>query len=224
MMRGGGMVTGLIVVLLGCVLILYHHKVSTPYMDEIFHVPQAQRYCDSDFTNYDPKITTPPGLYLISLFVTKTIGIIATLAPSKITDDISGEFTACSTTMLRGTNALVSLAVYPLLNLIREELYPFPSSNTNISQRLQVQRQHALHSLVIFLYPISAFFYCLYYTDSASLALYLVTYLMSIKYVEKHEDKTTYSSILINCLLLFASSLSIIVRQTNAVWILFIFG
>jgi hypothetical protein len=30
--------------------------------DEFFHVPQAQKYCAGDYT-WDPKITTPPGLY-----------------------------------------------------------------------------------------------------------------------------------------------------------------
>jgi alpha-1,2-glucosyltransferase len=29
--------------------------------DEFFHVPQAQKYCEGDYT-WDPKITTPPGL------------------------------------------------------------------------------------------------------------------------------------------------------------------
>eukprot|EP00438_Fugacium_kawagutii_P036348 Skav232461 [mRNA] locus=scaffold75:90035:91390:- [translate_table: standard] len=37
-----------------------------PYMDEVFHIPQAQRYCDGNFTDWDPKITTFPGLYLSS--------------------------------------------------------------------------------------------------------------------------------------------------------------
>jgi alpha-1,2-glucosyltransferase len=36
---------------------------SEAYMDEIFHVPQAQAYCRGDFTYWDDKITTPPGLY-----------------------------------------------------------------------------------------------------------------------------------------------------------------
>ena len=43
-----------------------------PYMDEIFHIPQAQRYCAGDFvTQYDPKLTTPPGLYLLSYSLSK---------------------------------------------------------------------------------------------------------------------------------------------------------
>jgi|TARA_R110002003_G_scaffold52_29_gene4631 alpha-1,2-glucosyltransferase len=29
--------------------------------DEFFHIPQAQKYCQGDYT-WDPKITTPPGL------------------------------------------------------------------------------------------------------------------------------------------------------------------
>lgn len=42
--------------------------VPQPYLDEIFHIPQAQQYCKGNFTKYDPKLTTPPGLYILSLF------------------------------------------------------------------------------------------------------------------------------------------------------------
>lgn len=31
--------------------------------DEIFHIPQAQKYCQGKFFEWDGKITTPPGLY-----------------------------------------------------------------------------------------------------------------------------------------------------------------
>ena len=37
-----------------------------PYMDEKFHVPQAQRYCEGDFWYWDGKITTFPGLYIVA--------------------------------------------------------------------------------------------------------------------------------------------------------------
>lgn len=30
--------------------------------DEVFHIPQAQRYCEGRFRDWDDKITTPPGL------------------------------------------------------------------------------------------------------------------------------------------------------------------
>lgn len=44
-----------------------NYVVPDPYMDEIFHVPQAQRYCKGDFNTWDPMITTLPGLYYASL-------------------------------------------------------------------------------------------------------------------------------------------------------------
>ncbi|KAG8810941.1 glucosyltransferase, partial [Serendipita sp. 399] len=42
-----------------------------PYMDEPFHVPQAQAYCESQWEVWDPKITTPPGLYLSAAVIRK---------------------------------------------------------------------------------------------------------------------------------------------------------
>ncbi|KAG6603654.1 Dol-P-Glc:Glc(2)Man(9)GlcNAc(2)-PP-Dol alpha-1,2-glucosyltransferase, partial [Cucurbita argyrosperma subsp. sororia] len=32
-------------------------------MDEIFHVPQAQKCCSGNFRSWDPKISNPPGLF-----------------------------------------------------------------------------------------------------------------------------------------------------------------
>uniref|UniRef100_A0A0N5A1Z1 Dol-P-Glc:Glc(2)Man(9)GlcNAc(2)-PP-Dol alpha-1,2-glucosyltransferase n=1 Tax=Parastrongyloides trichosuri TaxID=131310 RepID=A0A0N5A1Z1_PARTI len=43
---------------------IYQH-VPEPYMDEIFHIDQNQRYCRGDFT-WNNKLTTPPALYLLS--------------------------------------------------------------------------------------------------------------------------------------------------------------
>lgn len=43
-----------------------HSTNPKPYMDEIFHVPQAQKYCNGTYDSWDPKITTLPGLYLFS--------------------------------------------------------------------------------------------------------------------------------------------------------------
>lgn len=37
--------------------------VDYPFIDEIFHVQQAQAYCDGDWQYWNSKITTPPGLY-----------------------------------------------------------------------------------------------------------------------------------------------------------------
>lgn len=40
--------------------------VANPYMDEIFHIPQAQRMVCNFSMEWDSKITTPPGLYFLS--------------------------------------------------------------------------------------------------------------------------------------------------------------
>ncbi|KAI7538973.1 hypothetical protein KC331_g10023, partial [Hortaea werneckii] len=45
---------------------LVDRTVTEPYLDEVFHVRQAQLYCAGNFHDWDPKITTPPGLYIVS--------------------------------------------------------------------------------------------------------------------------------------------------------------
>ncbi|ODQ79902.1 glycosyltransferase family 59 protein [Babjeviella inositovora NRRL Y-12698] len=40
-------------------------RVTEPFIDEIFHLRQCQQYCGGDFYTWDPKITTPPGLYYL---------------------------------------------------------------------------------------------------------------------------------------------------------------
>ena len=61
---------------------LFNHFVSEPYMDEIFHVPQAQRIFRGDFT-YDPAITTFPGLYWATAIIARAVeSIDNAIAPS----------------------------------------------------------------------------------------------------------------------------------------------
>jgi len=43
-----------------------------PYMDELFHVPQAQAFCSRNWS-YDESITTPPGAYLPVAMIGLTI-------------------------------------------------------------------------------------------------------------------------------------------------------
>lgn len=47
--------------------------VPEPYMDEIFHIPQAQKYCKGSFKEWDDKITTLPGLYFMTVGVLNPI-------------------------------------------------------------------------------------------------------------------------------------------------------
>ncbi|CAG8572169.1 2182_t:CDS:10 [Paraglomus brasilianum] len=54
--------------ILGIVFYAVNRVVPDAYMDEIFHVPQAQRYCNGDYYTWDPKLTTPPGFASIFTF------------------------------------------------------------------------------------------------------------------------------------------------------------
>ena len=49
-------------VLCAAVASLFNSVQPAPYMDEVFHVPQAQSYCRHNFSHWDPMITTLPGL------------------------------------------------------------------------------------------------------------------------------------------------------------------
>uniref|UniRef100_A0AC34GLB7 Dolichyl-P-Glc:Glc2Man9GlcNAc2-PP-dolichol alpha-1,2-glucosyltransferase n=1 Tax=Panagrolaimus sp. ES5 TaxID=591445 RepID=A0AC34GLB7_9BILA len=57
-------------ILLGCIhalLVKYtYSKVPEPYMDEIFHINQTQAYCNGEYQYWNPMITTPPALYLLT--------------------------------------------------------------------------------------------------------------------------------------------------------------
>ena len=64
------------------------HAGDEPYMDEIFHVRQAHRYCDGDLWTWDPKITTPPGLYLVGAGTHPGAGMPAVISSAKVIDQL----------------------------------------------------------------------------------------------------------------------------------------
>jgi alpha-1,2-glucosyltransferase len=47
------------------ILYLFNTLVPEPYMDEYFHYNQFLQYSHNNFKHWDPKITTPPGLYIL---------------------------------------------------------------------------------------------------------------------------------------------------------------
>ncbi|XP_061423106.1 putative Dol-P-Glc:Glc(2)Man(9)GlcNAc(2)-PP-Dol alpha-1,2-glucosyltransferase [Lethenteron reissneri] len=130
-----------------------------PYMDEIFHVPQAQKYCNGSFLEWDPKITTPPGLYAFSLGLLSPLGWMLGLPPSE----------RCSPTLLRLTSLLFSLGNFYTLYLLTCRLH----SDTKLSTPHQL-----LQALSLALLPVLYFFSFLYYTDAGSTFLALLAYLM----------------------------------------------
>ena len=70
------------------------------------------------------------------------------------------------------------------------------------------------------------FYYPLYYTDTISIVSISITYLVSLhhKTCSDHKNMTHLFTFTQHLLLLILVSWSILARQTNAVWILFIIG
>ncbi|XP_067172089.1 dol-P-Glc:Glc(2)Man(9)GlcNAc(2)-PP-Dol alpha-1,2-glucosyltransferase isoform X4 [Apteryx mantelli] len=101
--------------LLSCLLFAaLNRRQRAPYMDEAFHVPQAQAYCEGRFQQWDPMITTLPGLYLVSVGIAKPAAWLFGW-PGGI---------ACSTAMLRFINLLFSVGNFYLLYLLLSKMHP----------------------------------------------------------------------------------------------------
>lgn len=124
--------------------------VPEPYLDEIFHIPQAQAYCAGDFHIWDPKLTTPPGLYAFTT-------IFCNLA----------QIRNCDVDTLRWFNniALVFAMVYA------------GSCYASIARLGGLRNLNVLHNMFNFaLFPPLFFFSGLYYTDVLSTCVVLKMY------------------------------------------------
>lgn len=81
-----------------------HQKVPLPFIDERFHLAQCATYCAGRFSEWDDKITTPPGLYLLGTAYSRLLLVF-------------GVQESCGTTALRSLNLLGGAAVLPLVLL-----------------------------------------------------------------------------------------------------------
>ncbi|KAJ4347563.1 glucosyltransferase [Ascochyta clinopodiicola] len=185
-------------------------KVPQPYLDEFFHVPQAQKYCKGDFS-WDPKITTPPGLYLVAKLFQPVFG--------------------CSTKVLRFQNVLAIILVFHtilhILRLVREQVDPQrPTRNSiklankektkggmsiNLDGKTPVS--NALSAVNISLLPPLFFFAALYYTDVMSTAAVLLSYQVFLhKRSPTGDIRNDVSTVIVGIVALFF-------RQTNIFWV-----
>ncbi|KAI0768618.1 glucosyltransferase [Trametes elegans] len=132
-----------------------NEEVTEPYMDEPFHVPQAQAYCRGDYWTWDPKITTPPGLYVLSLILKKMFML------------------KCNLSMLRLTPLLsllaLPIALTPLVSYHKRERPP-PSVTTPL-----------LEAVVLASFPVAWFFGFLYYTEVPSLVSAISTVVLALE-------------------------------------------
>lgn len=143
-----------------CVNLFVNTVVIRPYMDEIFHIPQAQKYCLGNFKHWDPKITTPPGLYLLS------VGLLSPLSW------FFPQVSECALYHLRSINLLFAFGNLYLCFAILQKL--------NSSQKDFGWWRCALNALTLSQFPPLYFFTFLYYTDAGSTFTILLSYLLAL--------------------------------------------
>ncbi|XP_060079161.1 putative Dol-P-Glc:Glc(2)Man(9)GlcNAc(2)-PP-Dol alpha-1,2-glucosyltransferase [Ylistrum balloti] len=138
----------------------FNNVQQTPYMDEIFHVPQAQQYCRGNFSSWDPMITTLPGTYLTSVGILYPVSLAI---QQQLTD-------MCITPVLRSINILFTTANCYLLHCISSALEPQISS-----------WRAAVKAVTLSTFPVMYFFTFLYYTDPGSIFFVLMMYYFHIQ-------------------------------------------
>ncbi|KAG2117937.1 glucosyltransferase [Suillus discolor] len=126
----------------------FNAVVTEPYMDEPFHVPQALAYCRGEWSTWDPKITTPPGLYMLSVLLHRVFMF------------------KCNLNLLRLTNTLTLFA----LPLVLTQLLGFHQR-----RRSPPKLTPSIEAVVLSSFPIAWFFGFLYYTEVPSLVSVLCT-------------------------------------------------
>ncbi|CAG9789766.1 unnamed protein product [Diatraea saccharalis] len=113
-------------------------------IDELFHIPQGLAFCQYNFTYWDPKITTLPGLYFVSAA-------------------FLGSYFPCNTYNLRFINLAASCVNLILFASILKFVY---GANDYIKTVIQ--------ALNLALLPPLYFFSHVYYTDTLSLTFLLI--------------------------------------------------
>ncbi|KAF1810178.1 hypothetical protein P152DRAFT_101638 [Eremomyces bilateralis CBS 781.70] len=170
--------------------------VPAPYLDEVFHVRQAKAYCDGNFKQWDPKITTPPGLYLAALPYAHLLG-------------------GCSIPTLRALNIICLVLMFIVLSHTGFEPQVKIRSR---SSRTGVATQTALN---IALFPPLFFFSGLFYTDIISTLAVLL--FLKIHYARltalTSKDGTPQGNLLRVSLLITLGLFALLCRQTNIIWV-----
>ncbi|KAJ4986443.1 alpha- glucosyltransferase alg10 [Stagonosporopsis vannaccii] len=192
-------------------LALVDRDVPAPYLDEFFHIPQAQKYCAGNYT-WDPKITTPPGLYLVAKLLSPVFG--------------------CSTRALRVQNVVALSYIFFKILQIRRFIQPrgyaqrkkedfldklnddTPKELSGAIQEGPTPFSTALTAFNIASFPPLFFFSALYYTDVMSTAAVLISYHAFLETNTKVER-----SIGDHIIAVLSGAVALLFRQTNIFWV-----
>ncbi|KAF6820934.1 alpha- glucosyltransferase alg10 [Colletotrichum plurivorum] len=192
-----------IIFLLGwiwCSNVMEH--VEKPYLDEVFHIPQAQKFCQDRWSEWDDKITTPPGLYILSKYYLKIM-----MRPE------------CSVIDLRGVNIIAIIGLGIMATHCRH-LIETRRSDARSPAPPVVLSFHAIHlGWNVALFPVLFFFSGLYYTDVVSTLSVLVAYYHHLRRVR--EKRSSFGSDLVTILL---GVVALFMRQTNVFWVVVYMG
>lgn len=175
--------------------------VPEPYLDEAFHVPQAQAYWAHKWTHWDPKITTPPGIYLWS-YVLCAIALFLRGSPTQLTPE------ALRATNVAATAVALPLRLQTLLDRLRRVRNTRPSG---------AWLSHTV--LNICLFPPLFFFSGLYYTDILALLVVVEAYNWDLK--RSSEGGFAPLSTLVFVVL---GLVALVFRQTNIFWVAIFLG
>ncbi|KAE9363218.1 glycosyltransferase family 59 protein [Stipitochalara longipes BDJ] len=182
--------------------------VPNPYLDEVFHIPQAQAYCVGRFDVWDPKLTTPPGLYLLS-----------TLIGSQYSHS------GCMVPRLRSHNiiALIFLLSYAIdcrglviLDWKRDRKEPVRRWIAD-GRPISADMLHTAANTALF--PLLFFFSGLYYTDVLSTCVVLGMYRL---FLERKGARANTAAGLV--WLYLVGLIALTMRQTNIFWVAVFMG
>lgn len=217
----------------------YGPQVSSPdlitdiHQDEVFHIPQAQKYCESKWLEWDDKITTPPGLYVLpnsalSPFcspdhpVVGGVGLVDTFSRYAVSLLIHRALWFmngnCSETSLRMTNwVAIIVLIFTAVDCRR-------LIETRLAERGERRPPslgfHAIHTgMNIGLFPLLFFFSALYYTDVFSTLMVLFAFQNHLERVGPKEKPWRNDFFVV-----FLGLASLFMRQTNVFWVVIFLG
>jgi alpha-1,2-glucosyltransferase len=174
--------------------------IPQPYMDEEFHVGQTQTYCAGRWTEWHPKITTLPGLYVTAVPYAQALGALSQQhlpSPSSTnnsTENAAAAIQLCSVAVLRSLNVVYAVLCIPLYFALLRMLHPSLSPFRSLLATVQLS-----------VFPLCYFFAFLFYTDLASVFWTLTAYLSLLR------GHRFLAAVLSAC--------AVFVRQTNVAWV-----
>ena len=198
----------------------------------MFHIPQAQTYCEGRFWDWDDKITTPPGLYALPPFFLTFLPLNTPISPTQSLTVVKSyllsvlyhklwRITACTSASLRANNLLATLLTGLVACLCRNAIEARTAERqTGKSWNPPAISWYSLHTgLNIALFPVIFFFSGLYYTDVVSTLLVLVAYQNHLGRVglERPGFLNDVWTVVLGIATLF-------MRQTNVFWVVVYMG